>query len=457
MKLLLDWINQYIDSDPLDQPLLKFSSDRIWTLRNAFEGTLILGANGSGKTSGSGRHIATAILKRGFAGLVLCVKPDEGGLWEKMCRETGRASDLVRIQIGSRHCFNPLESEKTTFNRVELLTKLVDLKSQSRTNITDGFWEKEAKRLLSHLITLATAVGSGADFMAFRAILDSLPHSVADTRSATWIRESSCGQALEQASRSGSQYVRESIDYFRRELPNTPDKQRAGYVSIVSSLLSTILDEGIRDLFTRPSTITPKKLIARRKIVVVDIPVETWNELGLFANMIWKLAFQRAVSARQGTTPECFLWADEAQFLLSKEDVNFQATTRSKGCATVFLSQNYSGIEANLGAVTAAQLTGVLKTKIFHQNDCPQTNKWASELVGYRSVVRESETNAPTMDGRRISTTAQVVREPRIQPEAFHEMKNGGPQNNKLVEGYVFFPRGRSNSTKIRKQVFRQL
>lgn len=48
---------------PLSSPLMKWSAnDAAWTLANAVEGVLDLGATGSGKTSGSGRALALAYL-----------------------------------------------------------------------------------------------------------------------------------------------------------------------------------------------------------------------------------------------------------------------------------------------------------------------------------------------------------------------------------------------------------
>jgi hypothetical protein len=60
----------------LDAPLLKLGS-QAWTVGDACEGVLIMGATGSGKTSGSGAHLAHAYLRAGFGGMVLCAKPDE--------------------------------------------------------------------------------------------------------------------------------------------------------------------------------------------------------------------------------------------------------------------------------------------------------------------------------------------------------------------------------------------
>jgi len=61
---------------PLDLQLIRFSEHRAdtWTLADACQGVLIMGENGSGKTSGSGQILARRYLQSGFGGLVLCYK-----------------------------------------------------------------------------------------------------------------------------------------------------------------------------------------------------------------------------------------------------------------------------------------------------------------------------------------------------------------------------------------------
>ena len=70
---------------PLDLPLVRFSrrDEDVWTLRDACQGVLIMGENGSGKTSGSGELLARKYLEAGFGGLVLCFKTDEAALWQR--------------------------------------------------------------------------------------------------------------------------------------------------------------------------------------------------------------------------------------------------------------------------------------------------------------------------------------------------------------------------------------
>jgi hypothetical protein len=93
----------------LDEPLLWFAKDCPWRIRDALEGTAILGDMGSGKTSGSGKTIARAFLKAGFGGLVLCQKTDECESWIHYATECGRRDQLLIVNPRQPWRFNFLD------------------------------------------------------------------------------------------------------------------------------------------------------------------------------------------------------------------------------------------------------------------------------------------------------------------------------------------------------------
>ncbi len=151
------------DPWPLDLPLVKFSKldADVWTLSDAFQGVLIMGENGSGKTSGSGELLARKYLQAGFGGLVLCFKTDEAELWRSYLKRAGREDDgrYFGVDNGFRFNFMDYEGQKSDVDLAEnLVTLLVDVASiQKRTEASGAeahFWLPQKKKLIRNSIEL---------------------------------------------------------------------------------------------------------------------------------------------------------------------------------------------------------------------------------------------------------------------------------------------------------------
>src|SRR5271157_6519849 len=148
---------------PLDLPLVRFSERKedLWTLRDACQGVLIMGENGSGKTSGSGELLARKYLQAGFGGLVLCFKTDEAELWRSYLKRAGREDDgrFFGVEESFRFNFMDYEAKSSGVDFAEnLVTLLVDIASIQRRAETSGseahFWLPQKKKLLRNAITL---------------------------------------------------------------------------------------------------------------------------------------------------------------------------------------------------------------------------------------------------------------------------------------------------------------
>src|SRR5882724_13662098 len=94
----------------LDTPLCYFGSDPrdVLTIRHAAEGIQVFGSSGSGKSSGSGQHLAMALLHSGAGGVVFTVKQDEPKIWQRYCELAGRLNDLIVFSPAHPWRFNPL-------------------------------------------------------------------------------------------------------------------------------------------------------------------------------------------------------------------------------------------------------------------------------------------------------------------------------------------------------------
>ena len=438
--------------DPLEETICRWDRQCRWKRRDAFEGAVIFGANGSGKTSGGGEKILRGLMEAGFGGLVLSVKGDE---WQTCCELaelTGRTHDLVRFtRYPKGHCcYNPLEGETVTENAVQLLLTLVALGTVGqRAKDDDGFWKDELQKLLRHAIELLFAAGEHVDLYRLEKLISSTARTLPDVEAKSWQAGSLCWALLEKVrtERGGNfdMNMERCRDFFLKQLPGLSDKTRSIIFSMATGTLDTFLRDPLYSLLSARSTVTPQDAIERGRIIVVDVPVLVEKEIGLLVNRVWKYCFQRAVNARKGGR-DVFIFGDEAQYFLTPADQEFQTTTRSLRCACVYLTQNLPNLYAKLGEHVTMALLGVLATKVFHQNACVVTNKWAAETIGHTRQVRSTESTGTSTQGGGIfgsqnqsrSTSDAVVYDYAVRPEAFTGLKRGGPANGFIVEGYLY-------------------
>ncbi|MBI5431866.1 MAG: TraM recognition domain-containing protein [Planctomycetes bacterium] len=290
----------------------------------------------------------------------------------------------------------------------------------------------------------------------------SAPTSLDQLRSEEWKAKSYCYQCLAAADRAYKNPVQRSdfeivADYFCVEFPNLSEKTRSVVVSTCTSMVD-VLNRGIlRQHFCSDTNLTPEAT-EQGKIILIDFPVKQFGEVGVFAQVLWKYAFQRTIERRnvvENPRP-VFLWADEAQNFITSYDMQFQTTCRSSRVATVLLTQNVSNVYAALGGsekgrVEAASLFANLNTKILHANSDPVTNEWAASIVG-RTLQQFANGNTSSSNddssaaafgidwlGHTKNTSAGFSEsfEWDLQPSEFLKLRTGGPANDWLVDAVV--------------------
>lgn len=456
----------------LGTTLLRWSEHDVWTIRDAVEGTCILGSTGSGKTTGSGAAIARAMLDAGFGGLVLTVKKDERAVWESYCRQAGREKDLVVFSPSQPWRFNFLDDELRrsgegaglTENVVGLFSTVLEIAGRNASGgggrEDEGYWKRSSRQLIRNIVDLQSLATGRLSVPDLYRLVVSMPTSPEQVRSESWRAESLCFALLRAADRRPKTAVQRAdlevvTDYMLLEYPALSDKTRSVIVSTFTSMID-ILNRGIlRTLFSSETNLTPQA-VEEGRIVLMDLPVKEFAETGQFAQVLWKHAFQRAIERRdvERNARPVFLWADEAQHFVTSYDFMFQTTCRAARVATVLLSQNVSTFEAALGGnekgkAETASLLGNLNTKLFHGQSDPATNQWAATLLG-RTL--QSFANGSNSYGQEewiasalgIGQTGQTsagfseTYEFEVQPSVFSGLRTGGPDNNRCVEAILF-------------------
>lgn len=458
---------------PLNGPLFAWDQDVCCTLGQSMEGTLVLGATGSGKSSGSGRALALAMLGRGeYGGLVLTAKADERRAWEHYCRDTGRLDDLIVIEPGGEHRWNVLDGELSgntsgafTLNIVALLMLVLE-KAQGATGGGGGgghgenkFWADAARQLITNAVEILLLAKGRVQLPDLHRFILSAPQSVDQLRSEEWKAQSLCARCLaeaEQRPKNASQQADFELaaDYLLLEYTAMNPKTRSTIISLVTSMLDPLMRGVARDLFCSDSTFSLPEAVLAGKIVLIDLPVLTYRETGTLAQVLVKTAFQRAIQRRNvNANPRpAFLWADEAQLFTTSMDAEFLATCRSARIATVFLTQNVGNVRAALGDGDRGRslcdaLFANLNTKIFHANSDPVTNEWASQIIG-RSVQMQANSSVSAKQDW-VESLLGICRDEQtsyglsehltaeIEPKEFTTLATGGPTNNWYVEAIV--------------------
>ncbi len=429
-----------------------------WRIGDAFQGTQIFGGTGSGKTTGSGAAIACALLRTGFGGLVLTAKADDTFRWRSYAHRCGRTDDIIEISPTNGASFNILDHEfrqggGLTHNVVSLLVGAMT--SGSESFVGEQYWTEALREMLIHTIDLAV-LGGQAEAMQSKGapaiarplslatldlIVRTAPQSPADVGTARWRRTSRCWHLLKAAdemARGGlfptprTLDLRKTENYWLHDFANLSPRTRSIIVSTFTSKVAGLLRWPLRELFfgehdarySPDHSLRATKDGRRGKIIILNLPVKTYGEVGRLAQVLYKIAWTRSADRRSGLfgpatvaangdrtqdatlTSPAFLWADESQYFVSQEDMLFQQTARSSRVATVYLTQNIGnyavGNSRGVGAGVYS-LLGNLQTKIFHANGDPETNRFAEQTFGKQWVDIESKSTTSgdsVQDGR---------------------------------------------------------
>jgi hypothetical protein len=448
-------------ADPwnLDRPLLAFSDADPWTVRDACEGVQIFGGIGSGKTSGSGAALARAFLSAGFGGLVCCAKPEERRLWERYARETGRSNSLVIVQPGGRETaapwrFNFLDYELRrqgaggglTENIVNLLTTVVEIVEGKQGQDSDGgFWKRGMNELLRNGVDLLSLSGEPLTLdNVCRLVLDA-PTDTQQPHNAEW-RAASTTFARITAAAARPKNARETNDfdraasYWLKSYPATPDKTRGGIVATFRGVADLLLHGLAWELLATDTNIVPEVTYKNGAVIVLDLSIQEYREVGRIVQAIWKTLFQQAILRRDAEVDPrpVFLWCDESQNFITPFDYEYQATARSARALTVYMTQNISNYHARLGRDGQAQadaLLGLFQTKIFHAQSDHATNQYAADLIG-QEWTSTATWNSPGQGGPSVGGAESV--QYKLLPSAFTTLRKGGPANRGQVDAIIF-------------------
>jgi len=524
----------------LDTPLLRLSPRDVFTVGNSYTAVHIFGGIGSGKSSGPGRMLAGAYLRAGYGGLVTVAKHEDIDLWKGYAREHGRAASLVLFDENEGFNFLTYEMARQGIEGIGTVTEclLAVLEAAKRASATtsqkgeEEFWEGSKRQLIRYAIAPIYAAKGAVTIPDIIRFINTAPTNPKDPTSAEWQRRSFMYSVMNAATcapkvKLPDSMMRDTIEFWAEEYPGIPDKTRGNMVVTVSTVLDRFKHGRLQKAFCSKTSIVPE-MTFHGSVILLCMPTLTWNEDGVIAQQLFKFMWQRAVLSRNSLEEKhrargVFLFSDEAQETVSSYDAEFLSMCRGSRCCVTYLTQTLPTYYAKIGGDNprdaAHALVGKFMTQIYHSNSCPETNEYASRVIGkvmkrhgtYSAGNSESintgmssgesvntgtsrnyggSTNAShsmggpqrghgsshgsgSSDGRGSNWGANRGRgtsstesrgysesmEYQIEPGDFARiLKSGGRENNYLVTG-VWFQSGRifkSSGTNMMLQTFRQ-
>jgi hypothetical protein len=313
----------------LDAPLIEFAKGEFWTIRDSFQGTLVTGRPGSGKTSASGRTLAHAFLKKGYGGLVLCAKNSESDLWRSYLKETGRIDDGVFFGPDQPWRFNFLDHQSRAKgngldhldNLSTLFLDILEVKKESVSGDVDAaFWLPQKKALLRGLFGLILLAKRPLTLGLMNDIMSSSPRDPNEAESRKWRSESLLFRLLSEAEALNGEHpeMAHVSDYWMVHRPgmDSLDKTRKSIDLQIRGLTDSGLSRGkLGELLGTVTNVTPNDCFSG-KVIIVDLPVSEYKDEGKYAASILTTAFYRATQRRRyspAVDRPVFLFADEAQ------------------------------------------------------------------------------------------------------------------------------------------------
>jgi pimeloyl-ACP methyl ester carboxylesterase len=332
-------------ADPLDKPLLHWSSADPFTLRDLLNGGVcITGRSGSGKTSSSGREISQAIVReRKSGGLILAAKPEDLAMWKEVFARESRSSDLLEFSPDAKLRFNFLGYVLAMGGQTRDVTRCITVigetlrSADAKGGESADFWEKEQQRMIYNaveIVKLATGSVSAPDIQRFITTAAMNPEQLASTQ---W-RAGYCNQKLadafeKQKSASQTHDFNLAADYWLGEFPAMAEKTRSSIMTGVMGILHVFNTGVVRDLVSTTTTVSPDVMLEGKWVLVNMAPAE-WGDSGALIAAGWKYLVQRRVLRRKAkpgdgvvvsvdTVPQT---ADNARSLLGSLKLYFVKT-----------------------------------------------------------------------------------------------------------------------------------
>ena len=462
------------------QPLVWLSKKDAYSIESAVTGTLVLGSNGSGKTSLS-RYFAQSFCNAGFGALVLAAKKSDRQWWIDVMKKAGRESDLFIIAPDQPWRFNVIEYDLMRAGglaeRIDnVMTTFDDVLAQAGQHFSGESqqWINAAKDLMRRAVAI---LASAHDSFTYGDIIDFIAEApdTPERTKAPEFSQSEFARILASAQeRNDTEFGWPDFDrmktYWMRDYPRLPVNTRESARFVLNHLQGNLETGRAKELFGTTTNITPEDTFDGA-VIFVDLPMSESSNIA--AQMLFKIVWQSAVlrrgdALRQRLRPVA-LWIDEAHLAISPSCTTFLGLCRQAGGVGFYITQNLSSLYQRLpgpdSKATANALLGYFQTQIFCAQADRETLKHTQELfdkemiklkgvsltTGSGSSENTGQGDAAYAKGKPSRQGGQSKEQSESHAESWQEhmheaisfrqltsLKTGGGKNAHRVGAFVF-------------------
>jgi hypothetical protein len=460
----------YIWTDDMELSGLNHSGDGL-SLKDTFNGVVITGEKGCGKTTGSAAHIHAGFLAIGAGGYAPCPKRTDFRDYMRLIRAFGREADVIPMRPSENwqdrpvNAINVLKAEQALFGRgsanasnvTALLMKVSDLiqrqGGQGATN--EAFWREYAKKVIHAGLTAQSIVSNNFDLKLLLKFVNELPNTLAEIEERSLYSVALMQEAKAKLGESVPYDFTLVYDFVMREWPLSPPNARASGALTVQVMLSSLLSHPLRQMLFEETTFDLDRVLNNGGILLLDMCIDDYAQAGM-AGMILKDLISRACQVRPqlGTLDPQFiqpvyLLVDEYPEYAIEADEKHARMARSARLAPIFITQSTTSLKAQFQDKDKAQaILDLAGCRFAHQNGSFETNEWMAKTIGQVIVQRRGRQKGRNWDygpdaklGRNDGENINEQVDYDCPPRSFTRLLRGGLEH-KLKTEAIFWRSG---------------
>lgn len=342
--------------------------------KGLYQNLLITGSIGSGKTSSAISNILDGLISNNIYGLIIDVKGNYIDTVEKIAKNKGKESKILKISMDSDFKYNPLyKSYLTSIELANRVRKVLQL--LSKENLSDSFWLDKAEVYIQDFITIIRAYSEIVDFSKLHKLVIDKAYL---EQKINIIKN----KILENKFSEEELFcINSAINNIKKEFLTLDDRT----LNIIKAEITRVTNifvsnKKIYDKFCGKSD---KLDFNEENIVVLSINIGENEKLAKLIATYLKLDFQKQILSNKKNCKPIFFICDEYQEFANLEDSHFFSLSREYKCINIISMQSYSSLINTLkNKTTALVIIQNLVNKIWFRNDDIVTVEQVIKQVG---------------------------------------------------------------------------